>query len=67
MRDAGRVVLVTGGAGGIGAAVAARFHAAGWTVRLTDLEDRALEITSEVGISVEGQVAAAERALAWAS
>ena len=37
MRDAGRVLLVTGGAGGIGAAVAARFHAAGWTVRLTDL------------------------------
>ena len=50
MRDAGRVVLVTGGAGGIGAAVAARFHAAGWTVRLTDLEDRALE-TVATGLS----------------
>ena len=34
---------------------------------INTLEDRGLEITSEVGISVEGQVAAAERALAWAS
>jgi len=42
MTHAGRVVLVTGGAGGIGSAVAARFHAAGWAVRLTDLDDRAL-------------------------
>ncbi len=30
------------------------------------LEDRALEVTSEVGISVEGQVSAVERALTWA-
>lgn len=32
-----RAVLVTGAAGGIGAAVAARFHAAGWHVLLTDV------------------------------
>jgi NAD(P)-dependent dehydrogenase (short-subunit alcohol dehydrogenase family) len=42
MSVAARVVLVTGGAGGIGAAVAARFHAAGWIVRMTDLDDRGL-------------------------
>ena len=29
------------------------------------LEDRALEVTSEIGVSVDGQVSAVERALAW--
>ena len=31
------------------------------------LEDRALEVTSEVGISLEAQLSAVERALAWMS
>lgn len=37
-----RVVLVTGAAGGIGAAVASRFGAAGWRVLLTDQNAAAL-------------------------
>ncbi|MEI8296664.1 MAG: SDR family NAD(P)-dependent oxidoreductase [Pseudomonadota bacterium] len=37
-----RVVLVTGAAGGIGAAVARRFRASGWRVLLTDRSEAAL-------------------------
>lgn len=43
------VVLVTGAAGGIGAASARRFAAGGWDVAITDLEGPALdEITDEL-------------------
>jgi NAD(P)-dependent dehydrogenase (short-subunit alcohol dehydrogenase family) len=38
-----RAVLVTGAAGGIGAAVARRFSTGGWHVALTDLESASLE------------------------
>jgi NAD(P)-dependent dehydrogenase (short-subunit alcohol dehydrogenase family) len=45
-----RVALVTGAAGGIGAASARRFATGGWDVAITDLEGPALdEITDELG------------------
>jgi len=67
-----RVVLITGAAGGIGAAVARRFAAAGWRPVLTDLDAAALErIAHEVGdapfVAADIRTAAACRSLvAWA-
>ncbi len=43
---AGRVALVTGGAGGIGAATAERYLREGACVMLADIDDKALEDTS---------------------
>lgn len=44
---AGRVALVTGGAGGIGSATAARYLAEGACVVLADIDENALAATSE--------------------
>jgi len=41
MKFAGKVVVITGGASGIGAAAAKRFHAEGASVMLADLNDEA--------------------------
>lgn len=40
MAEAGRRVIVTGAAGGIGSALVAAFHAAGWRVIATDMAPR---------------------------
>jgi len=53
MSAARRVVLITGAAGGIGAAVAARFHAGGWRLLLTDLREDEL---ASVGGGLQGTV-----------
>ncbi len=45
---AGRVALVTGGAGGIGAATAERYVSEGACVMLADIDAEALQATSEV-------------------
>ncbi len=44
---AGRVALVTGGAGGIGAAIAARYLSEGACVMLADIDEAALAATAE--------------------
>ncbi len=44
---AGRVALVTGGAGGIGSATAERYLAEGACVMLADIDDKALAATAE--------------------
>jgi 2-hydroxycyclohexanecarboxyl-CoA dehydrogenase len=50
MRLEGRIALVTGGAGGIGAATCRRLAAEGATVAVTDLKlDGAREVAAEVG------------------
>lgn len=66
-----RVALVTGAAGGIGAAVARRFHASGWRVLLTDHRADALAaVATDLG-SVPSRVAdirsadACRQTLAW--
>lgn len=46
----GPVVLVSGAAGGIGAAVVRRFAAAGWKVAATDLEPARLDAIDSTGI-----------------
>ncbi len=51
MSAAARVVLVTGAAGGIGAAVATRLHAGGWRVLMTDVQVDAL---AAVGAGLAG-------------
>jgi 2-hydroxycyclohexanecarboxyl-CoA dehydrogenase len=50
MRLEGRIALVTGGAGGIGAATCRRLAAEGATVAVTDLKlDGAREVAAEIG------------------
>jgi 2-hydroxycyclohexanecarboxyl-CoA dehydrogenase len=50
MRLEGRIALVTGGAGGIGAATCRRLAAEGATVAVTDIDrDGASEVASEIG------------------
>ena len=52
MRLEGQVALVTGGAGGIGAATCRRLAAEGAAVAVTDLSaDRASEVAAELGRS----------------
>ncbi|MFZ9481392.1 MAG: SDR family NAD(P)-dependent oxidoreductase, partial [Ilumatobacteraceae bacterium] len=46
MELAGRHVVVTGAAGGIGSALARRFHAAGARLTLTDLHQEALDLVA---------------------
>lgn len=43
-----RTVLITGAAGGIGAATARRMAASGWSVALLDLDDRVDEVAAEI-------------------
>ena len=42
MNQAGKSVLITGAASGIGAATARRFAAGGWLVGVADIDDAAL-------------------------
>lgn len=54
-RLAGKVAIITGGAGGIGSATAARFIQEGCTVVIADLfEDRAHEVARSLGNSAMG-------------
>ncbi|WP_206611588.1 bifunctional rhamnulose-1-phosphate aldolase/short-chain dehydrogenase [Falsirhodobacter deserti] len=52
---AGRVALVTGGAGGIGSATAERYLAEGACVMLADIDEAALETTSQNLMSRHGK------------
>jgi NAD(P)-dependent dehydrogenase (short-subunit alcohol dehydrogenase family) len=57
---AGKVVLVTGGAGGIGSAMAEGLLAAGATVAILDLDAEALEACPEGVLKVQANVARPE-------
>jgi NAD(P)-dependent dehydrogenase (short-subunit alcohol dehydrogenase family) len=72
MSAPGRVVLVTGAAGGIGSAVARRFHASGWRVLLTDHSAAALAAVAQALDAAPAHVAdlriaaACRGTIAWA-
>ena len=57
MKDiAGKVAFVTGGASGIGLAMARSLSAAGMKVAITDVEQAALDRVTDAAASFEGDV-----------